>query len=266
LRWLFIIGGALAGFLLLVGHYSAWGPLDPGSPQTTRTWLTALVWINLAVILMVVTTTAATTLTREKESQTIELLLSTPLTSQYIIAGMLRGLVSFALPLIAVPTSTLALFILAGLIAIGSREPVVSFESLLLVPLLMTAYAAMAAMIGLYVSLVSRKTVQAVMLSTATVLGAAGLLWGCGAALLAADPMVGAVALPFTPFPAMQALIDYQQVFDPGVGTSSATIQTARLVRGFFSLASAAIYLAVTYSIYRNMVRGFDMTVRRQTA
>jgi len=37
--------------------------------------------------------------------------LSTPLTSQYIIAGMLQGLVRFVVPLIAVPTFTLVLFV-----------------------------------------------------------------------------------------------------------------------------------------------------------
>jgi len=31
-------------------------------------------------------------------------------------------------------------------------------------------------------------------------------------------------------------------------------------------LVSMAVYAAVTYSLYKNMVRSFDMTVRRQSA
>ena len=80
-----------------------------------RAWLLPLVWIELAVILLVVTNTAATTLTREKEAMTIELLLSTPLTSRYIIAGMLQGLVRLVVPMIAVPTIVILLFAVVDL-------------------------------------------------------------------------------------------------------------------------------------------------------
>ena len=263
LRWLFIIGGAAIGLLLLIAHYSSWAPLSATNPSTTRDWLVALVWIELAVILLVVTNTAATTLTREKETHTIELLLCSPLTSQYIIAGMLRGLVSFALPLIAVPTSTLMLFVLADLLG-GSQ--VVTPEAFVLAPLLMVAYAAMAAIIGLHLSLVSKKTVQAVMISTAVVMGATGLLWVCGFAMVNAGSIAAAVVLPFTPFPAMLTLIDYQTALDPTNQESAGVLATARYTRMFFSLVSAGVYLAITYSVYKNMVRNFDMTVRKQTA
>ena len=266
LRWLFIIGGIVLGFVLLIAHYSSWFPLNAANPTNTRDWLTVLVWIELAVILLVVTNTAATTLTREKESMTIELLLSSPLTSQYIVAGMLRGLVSFALPLIAVPTVTLALFAGAGLLSVGQQPAVVSPEAFLLAPVLMVAYAAMAAIVGLHFSLVSKKTVQAVMISTTVVIGAAGLLFACGFAMKQAGPIPAAVVLPFTPFPAMQALIDHGTAFDPSGSATAATLQSARITAILFSLVSAGAYLAVTYSIYKNMVRGFDMTVRRQTA
>lgn len=266
MRWVFIIGGIAGGCLLAVAHYWSWFPLSANNPAGTRAWLTVIVWIELAVILLVVTNTAATTLTREKESLTIELLLSSPLTSQYIIAGMLRGLVSFALPLIAVPTITLTLFVATGLLTTGRYAPVLTLESFVLAPLLMTAYAAMAAMVGLHFSLLSKKTVQAVMYSTVVVMGAAGLLWGCGAAMVQTGPVGAAVVLPFTPFPAMKALIDYRVAFDSSGSAASSTVETARYVRVFFSLVSAAVYLAITYSLYKNMVRGFDMTVRRQSA
>ncbi len=258
--------GIGAGFLLLVAHYSSWAPLSASQPAVTRHWLTVLTWIELAVILLVVTNTAASTLTREKEPQTIELLLSTPLTSQYIVAGMLRGLVSFALPMIAVPTSTLVLFALGGLFSGGKLPGVVPVEAALLAPLLMVAYSAMAAMVGLQFSLISKKTVQAVMLSTAVGRGAAGLLFACGVAMKGAGPIAASVVLPFTPFPAMQALIDAQEAFNWAGSASKVTMETARATCAIFALISAAAYLALTYSIYKNMVRGFDMTVRRQTA
>ncbi|MBN2446662.1 MAG: hypothetical protein JXO22_08050, partial [Phycisphaerae bacterium] len=127
------------------------------------------------------------------------------------------------------------------------------------------AFCAMAAMIGLQFSLTSKKTVQAVMISTSIVLGACGLLTLCGFAISQQSAEVGAVVLPFTPFPAMQALIDPVSLFGAGSPTASAQAQV-RIIRIITSLISAAIYLGITFSLYKNMVRGFDMIVRRQSA
>jgi ABC-type transport system involved in multi-copper enzyme maturation permease subunit len=266
MRWLFIIGGILAGFILLLAHENGWSGLDPNKPDLTRGWLTAITWIELAVILLVVTNTAATTLTREKETLTIELLLSTPLTSRYIIAGMLRGLVSFVVPLISVPTVTLLLFVIADLWHKPGKT-VTTPEALVMVPLLMTAFAAVAAMVGLQFSLLSKKTIQAVMISTAIVMGGSGLLLACAFALLNGGAMISAVVLPFTPFHAVAALIDYRVMFAQETGTPGVSaLITARIVRLITSFIAIAVYAAVTYSLYNNMVRNFDMTVRRQSA
>ncbi|MBU0638229.1 MAG: ABC transporter permease subunit [Planctomycetes bacterium] len=264
MRWAFIVVGAVAGVVLLVASEQSWW--GPTSFCDVRPWLTALVWIELAVILLVVTNTAATTLTREKESLTMELLLSTPLTSQYIIAGMLQGLVRFALPLIAVPTFTLLLFVVADVFHGSGREAVTSAEALLLAPALMIAFSSVAAMVGLQFSLLSKKTVQAVMISTAIVMGAAGIMWGCGFALLNAGQHVSALALPFAPFPAMQALIDVPSLAEDASQLTRAQIGQLRIERVITSLISAAVYMAITFSLYKNMVRSFDMTVRRQSA
>ncbi len=270
MRQLFLIGGLTAGVILLIAHHtSAWG-LGPAAVNDTRLWLTSLVWIELLVVLLVVTNTAATTLTREKETLTIELLLSTPLTSRYIIAGMLQGLVRLVVPLIAVPMITILLFVGTDLIR-GNTIRVTTFEAVIGVPLLMVAFAAFAAMVGLHFSLLLKKTVQAVMISTALVLGGAGLLWACGSAVTSGGATVAAVILPFTPFPAMQALLDPWAVAEEGSSWSSGGMTTPkaatfRAIQAVFCLISTAAYLGVTYAVYNSMVRGFDMTVRRQSA
>ena len=266
MRWVFIIGGILAGLILLIAHECGWYALDPAKPELTRDWLVAFTMIELAVILLVVTNTAATTLTREKETLTIELLLTTPLTSKYIIAGMLRGLVSFAVPMISVPTVTLLLFVFADLFH-GPKAKVTTPEALVMIPLMMIAFAAIAAMVGLQFSLISKKTVQAVMISTAIVMGGSGLLLGCAMAVMQGGAMFASVVLPFTPFDSVRSLIDYQYMFmneaDP---PSLAQLTTARVVRLITSIIAIAVYAGVTYSLYNNMVRNFDMTVRRQSA
>lgn len=274
LRPLLIAAALAAGVVLFIAHHAGWWGLGPKLVPTTRLWLTALVWIELAVVLLVVTNTAATTLTREKEAFTMELLLTTPLTSRYIVAGMLQGLIRLVIPLIGVPFLTITLFTVGDLVRFQA-EPVTTPEAIVTVPLLMVAFAALAAMIGLHFSLMSKKTVQAVMVSTSIVLGAAGLLWACGLAVSNGGQQIAAVILPFTPFPALQAALDPWRIMQGGQTAASwGGVQqlTPEIVLGFrivcvvFSVISAAAYLGITLAVYKNMVGNFDMTVRRQSA
>ncbi|MFO0837741.1 MAG: ABC transporter permease subunit [Phycisphaerae bacterium] len=262
-RVAFIVCAFIAGIVLLIAHHASWWGLSPSRPAVTRNWLVGLMWIELAVILVVVTNTAATTLTREKESQTIELLLSTPLTSHYIMAGMLRGLVSFVVPLIAAPTFTLLLFTLGDLVRPGSA--VSTPEAFVLTPALLVAFASLAALVGLQFSLVSKKTVQAVMVSTAIVMGAAALLWACGGVFSSAGGNIAAIVLPFAPFLAIESLVDPASLFGT-VPPSPAMVLEARVIRGIASIVSTGAFLGIAYSVYVNLVRNFDMTVRRQSA
>lgn len=279
LRLLFIVAGIAGGVALLMAHHWGWWgfPSTPAKPDATRFILTALVWIELAVILLVVTNTAATTLTREKESQTIELLLSTPLTSHYIVAGMLQGLVRLVVPLIAVPTFTIGLLLIGDAFRPANAGRVTTLEAVLGVPALMIAFSSLAAMIGLQFSLISRKTVRAVMFSTAVVLGAAGLLTACGVAIGMNNGAIAAFVLPFAPFPAMQALLDPWNVVAisqaretlTAAGATSVSpdaITAFRITRSVTAAIAVGVYLAITYAIYRSMVRDFDRIMRRQSA
>jgi ABC-type transport system involved in multi-copper enzyme maturation permease subunit len=268
-RWAIFAVGIIIGFTLLIAyHANAWPALNA---TTVRWWLTALIWIELAVILLMVSTTAASSLTRERESQTMEILLTTPLTSQYIVAGMLQGLVRYVVPLIGVPTLTLLVFWIVDLLR--GRPSAAIPEAILLVPLLMISFASTAAMIGLQFSLHQKTTVRAIMLSATAVLGLSGLMWFCGQALLSAGEFISSAILPFLPFPAMLALVNPAELVPPdpstlgaGTGGVAAPLEPqARFLRILFSLIATAVYLAITYALYQNMVRGFDMTIRRQS-
>lgn len=266
MRWLFIGSGFALGLLLLVAHEQGWFGLNPQRPALTRAWLMSIVWIELAVILIVVTNTAASTLTREKETRTLDLLLVTPLTSRYILAGMLRGLVSFVVPMIAAPTFMLALFAFADLL--HPQREVLTPEAVVLVPLLMVAYASVAAMVGLQFSLVSRKTVKAVMTATAVVAGAATLLTGCGLVTLSsgAGPVAAALA-PISPFVVIGSLIDTNLLFRDALNPPPASaLEQARYVRDVAALLGALGWGIITFSLYGTLVRNFDMTIRRQSA
>lgn len=267
MRWVFIAAGVLMGVVLLIAHEKSWWGMAPATPAAARWWLTALVWIELAAILLVVTNTAASSLTRERESESMELLLTTPLTSKSIFRGMLRGLVSFVIPMISVPTVTLLLFVVADLLRRGS-PPVTTWESFLLAPVLLTMLAALAAMIGLHFSLNCKKTVQAVMVSTGIVMIGAGLLAGCGYAVASSNGHFAAFIQSFTPLHAMQIIIDPIAAFAPPdrPKLTPDDLQTARLIRAVGTLVAAFAYALITWQLHASIVRSFDMTVRRQSA
>src|SRR5205085_1031625 len=79
--------------------------------ERARQFLLGMVMVEVAVILLIVTNAAASTVTREKEDGSLDLLLATPITSRYYIWGKLRGLVSFVLPLVAVPVASVFIFV-----------------------------------------------------------------------------------------------------------------------------------------------------------
>ncbi len=273
LRKLYIVGGLCAGFWLLLAHHNQWYGLNSQAPggygiETTRSALTAFIWIEFAVILLIITSTAATTLTREKESQTMEILLTTPLTSKYILGGMLQGLVRLVLPLIAVPVGTLLMFAIVDLFSRGAA--VTTLEAVALVGVMITGYAALSAVIGLQYSLNSKKTVQAVMSATATVLFITGLLSLCGFSLNNSTSGVRSVVVPLTAFPALQLLVDpWIATIDanaPNQRISDPAFVNLRIVRSVFALIASGALFGITAMLYNGLVRGFDMTVRRQSA
>lgn len=263
LRWLFVGSGiAVAAAILIASETGAYGLTAAGA----RASLTAVIWIEMAVILLVVTNTSAATLTRERDAQTLDLLLTTPLTSRYIIAGMLRGLVSFVTPMIAVPTFTLLLFVVADLgRAARGLESITTPESVILAPLLLVAFASAAAMIGLNQSLKSRKTVHSVMVSTAIVLGATGGAWLCGYWVALGGIEVAAVFSPLSPFQAIHALIDPRRALDVAGSASASQLINARILRSVLSLVSAGIYVLIVVVVYNSLVTNFDMTIRKQS-
>lgn len=262
MRWVFVIAGLLVGCMLLYAcATSKWGL----TPALAAQWLSALVMIELAVILLVVTSTAATGLTREREAESLEILLCTPLSSNYIVWGLLRGMMAFSLPFIAVPTITVILFVLAEF-AGGLPGKTITMEAALLLPIELIAITGVCAMFGLHASLIYKRTVQSVMVSTGGVLLASAILYGCGLVMLEAGTLFMAVIAPLSPFASVPAIINPQQAFDPNGMVAPGLLISARIWRAVFVIVAASAFSALTYSLYVGMVKNFDMTVRRQSA
>jgi ABC-type Na+ efflux pump permease subunit len=232
--------------------------------------------IELAVILLIVTNAAASTVTREKEDGTLDLLLSTPITSRYYIWGKLRGLVSFVLPLIAVPVASVILFIVYDVFRRFSNPDDSTFqwivfpEAILAMPSMLIIVAAFAAILGMQMSLRCRTTVMAVMLSVGIVVGLCAALGWCGYELLqgSGGSSIGVVAGAFSPFTLLTMLIDpylFERAFGLGIGADADQTGTSRIVAFIFAFVAVAAYTAVVWSMYKSMVKNFDMTIRKQS-
>ncbi len=238
--------------------------------EDVRNYLLGAVVLEFAVILLIVTNAAASTVTREKEDGSLDLLLTTPITSRYYIWGKLSGLVGFVVPLVAVPVVSVLMFIFYDIFrmsgANGSERWIAYPESVLIMPAMLIIVVAFAAILGMQMSLRCRTTVLAVMSSVGIVVGN---LRGDGL-LLAASPWtctnIGGIPAPSPAvsarFTVLTMLINpYQfaeRIFDESDALSN------RITIFFSSFAAVGAYAAIVWAMYKSMVKNFDMTIRRQ--
>ncbi len=265
-RWVMMIGGVLLALCILMYLIKGWSITYQGSSvtfgvQQARHFLHWLISIELVMILLVVTNAAATSMTRERESNTMDILMTTPLTSRDIVWGKLRGLISFSFPLMAVPICTMLIFVVYDLIMLGRNpQTIVNFESAIWLGAVLLADTALACVIGLHTSLKSKQTVRAVLISITIVFAVFGLMYAVGNALVNNTGGFGAFMAPFTPFTAT-AIFTFPDQY--GLTGSNPTTRLLILMGTCFS---TAIYLLVVGGMYKSLIRNFDMTIRKQSA
>jgi hypothetical protein len=166
--------------------------------------------------------------------------------------------------MIAVPVVSLLLFAVYDLIK-QNAERAAFIEGPFELAGLMIAFTAWACMLGMHVSLRSKKTVKAVMVSLGTlilILLAASPLWW---EIVSAFGIAGAAFAPATPYTAIKAICDPAVLLDDPARFS----REVHMLRGLTFVGSAAavgVVLLIVASMYKSMVRNFDMTLRKQTA
>jgi ABC-type transport system involved in multi-copper enzyme maturation permease subunit len=271
-KWSFLAIGAAAGLAIIYFYHAGTITLD-----TFRFILLSTVWGELAVVALVALNASATAISREREDGTLDLLLTTPITASAYLIGKLRGVITYLLPMLAVPLGTLAFAGLYALFAgiagmpqastsIGPAggtmtAPVVLPEAIVLAPLVVLPFMAFCVMIGLQWSLKSKGTLSSVVASVAVVGIIAGIIGVCAWSASANIQVVGPVLAASSPASLIFAIVE------PGAGMAE-TVARIDLLAARVSLAigaciSALCYGGVCYAIHANMVRTFDMTVRR---
>jgi ABC-type transport system involved in multi-copper enzyme maturation permease subunit len=260
-RYAVLCGGLACALALLILNLRSGG----FTPALTREYLAGLIGIEFVLVLLIATNTSASALTKEKESQTMDILLTTPLTPRDIIRGKLRGLVAFVVPLIAIPVLSLLLFAIVDLLR-RPGERVAYVEAAIEIGALMLIFAAYACLLGLHFSLKQKKTVKAVLMAVGwlVVINFGGyyfwkqIVQQAGAA--------GAALSCATPFTAIFTLVDpYNTLFDSTAATYLRSVGSVRVA----AIVGCAIFLglhaAIVWAWYSSMVKSFDMIIRKQS-
>lgn len=259
-RWIIVLAGLVSAIGVLVYYLS--GRLKAAEvPQ----WLAGITMIQFALALIIAANTAATSITKEKESKTMELLMTTPLTSSYVLWGKLRGLVSFVLPLLIGPLVALLLFSVIDLIRGVNRAPILP-ETAAEVGMLLVIYTAIACVVGLRFSLTSRNNMIAVMTSIGVILLGGALVTLIGFALVnASGGEFASFLAPFTPFTAVWFLISPGELaLGPNL-SAPANLADLRVAAAIGTVVALGLYTILVWRGYVALVRGFDMIMRKQT-
>ncbi len=288
-RWGFTLVGVLFGaslvFLLHSGQMS---------PATFRTVLLFTVVGEMAVITLVAINMAATSVSREREDGTLDLLLTTPITPGQYLTGKLRGMVYYLLPMLAVPLVTLGLAAFYSLMgevgALGDPNPLgvnytmavqgrgwgatgpvtpgatavaplVVPEAFLVATLVSLPFIALCVMVGMFMSLRSKGTLGAVVWSVGVMAVVAGFVGVCAWNAASAMPVLGSVLAALSPASTINALV-YPEVAMYGTA-GDAGMGAARTGLFIGAMVSAVAHLAVVYGMRSAMTRNFDMTVRK---
>ncbi len=277
-RWSFVAMGGVFGAVLVVLYHA--GNLTHSSFQLA---MAATVGAELAVITLVAINTAGTAISREREDGTLDLLLTTPITASAYLWGKLRGLVAYLLPLLAVPLGTLliaGLYVMAGgmgreggvevTMATGvprapgsppGMMPVLIPESGLFAPLAVIPFVAFCVMVGLNWSLRMKGTIGSVVATVGVVGAIAGVVGLCGWQSGRGIPVVGPAVAAMSPASLLAAVIDPSEAMSDTVSRHG--LGTARISLAAGCVVAGLIWAAVCYGIHSNMVRTFDMTVRK---
>jgi len=274
-RWSFVALGLLWAIGLII--YFHQGGV---TPDGFRWALMITVWTELIVITLVAVNVSATAISREREDGTLDILLTTPITQADYLNGKLRGLISYLLPLLAVPLGTLAVvsvYVIADGFGASSgvtitssnvntgaiKVPLMLPEAVAVAPLAVLPFMAFCVMVGLQWSLKSKGTIASVV-GTVGVVGIIGGVIGlCGWMMGQGVPFLGPAIAALNPLTTVRALVFPEDAMSAQIGSGSSGLAQARAGLVIGAIASVGVYAAVVSGMRSSMVRTFDTATRR---
>ncbi len=243
------------------------------SLSALRQSLLALVVAEVAIVVLAAINMSATAVSREREDGTLDIILTTPIQPGPYLAGKLRGLVQYLLPMLLVPVLTTAVVLLyarirpdattdqvAGVVLGGGTLPIplISWGGPIALALLMPAFTAFVVMIGLQWSIRSKGTIGSIVSAVMVLAVVAGVLGLCGSAS-GNIPVLGEILTTTSPFNLIVVTLRPESVLGQQALTSGRS--DGILVVG--ALLASGIYALIVYGMHASMKQNFMMTVRR---
>jgi len=271
-RWSFIgVGWLWAIVMILLYDGGAWSGSD------FRFALLATVWSELTVITLIAINMSSTSVSREREDGTLDLLLTTPLTPKQYIRGKLQGLVSFLAPMTSVPIG--AMILTSFYVFIGGFKADVVFPTsvgtstmnlpltlpigVFVTPLVVLPFIAFCVVIGLQWSLKSKGTLASVTKTFGIVAAVSGTVGACAWRAGQDIAFVGPALTCLNPASAIFALVQPDQGVQETLRSASGGSDIVQVSFFIGAVVSALIYLIIVYSLNASMIKTFDVTVRK---
>ncbi len=238
-----------------------------------RQSLLALVVAEVAIVVLAAINMSATAVSREREDGTLDIILTTPIQPGPYLAGKLRGLVQYLLPMLLVPVMTTAMVLVyarlrpdatidqvPGLVLGGGMlsVPLITWGGPLALAVLMPAFTAFVVMIGLQWSIRSKGTIGSIVAAVMVLAVVISVLGLCGSAAGAVG-VLGELIATTSPFNLIVAVLRPEALLG-GSAISSGRI-AGILVIG--ATLTSAIYALIVYGMHASMKQNFMMTVRR---
>lgn len=269
-RWIFVSAAISLGIVIML--LARAGTLDASQ---TRLALAAVLGAEILVVVLAALNLSATAVSREREDKSLDILLTTPIQPGPYIAGKLRGIVQYLLPLIAVPCTTLGIAALYAITngfgraggamvmdVVGTTTmavPIVLPEAALALPIVLTSFVALCVMVGLQWSVRSKGTIGAVVAATGVIFLVGGLIGLCGWSAGSGIPYGGAIINAASPLNLVIAAVEPSQVISGSLGSPTGRVWSILIG----SMLAACLYCAVVYGLHASIKASFMMTVRR---
>jgi ABC-type transport system involved in multi-copper enzyme maturation permease subunit len=267
-RWGFVSTTVIVTIALLwifhVGNLSL--------PALRQSFL-ALVVAEVAIVVLAAINMSATAVSREREDGTLDIILTTPIQPGPYLAGKLRGLVQYLLPMLLVPVLTTSIAFVYALarpeattdqvqnVLLGSGTlsvPLVSWSGPVALAVLMPAFTAFVVMVGLQWSIRSKGTIGSIVSAVMVLLVVVGVLGLCGAAGGRINVLAELISAT-SPFNLVFATLRPEATLP----TQSIETGTDRGILAIGAVLAAIVYGLIVYGMHATMKQNFMMTVRR---
>jgi hypothetical protein len=271
-RWGFVAAGVLVALVLVTLYHT--GLWTPGELQLA---VTAVVSAEIVIITLAALNMSATAVSREREDGSLDIILTTPIQPGPYLAGKLKGLIQFLLPMICVPVATLAIMAIyvltnglgkGGVMVTAPLKgtvgtvivPVVLPEGALAMPIMLAPFVAFCVMIGLQWSIKSKGTIGSVIAAVSIVVAVTGVLSLCGIPAGTSLNVVGGTVVSFSPINLIMAIVYPASTIPSALG---AGVAAGRISLVIGSMLAAVVFALIVYGMHNNMKRTFMATVRR---